>query len=199
MSDDWRIRITVTEGGDNLLDRLGNELGEEARELARELEKRRLAVSRDGDDLFVYADTSAAATQAHAVVEAVLREEGIQATESKVEHWLDDEERWDDEPPGETWEQEEVEQGHAPWEVRVTLSSHAEASKLAEQLEAEDYHVVRRWKYLIVGVDSKEDAEALAGRLHGTVEPGGDLIWEVAPHNPFAIFGGLGSLGTPAG
>ncbi|HEY2373672.1 MAG TPA: SPOR domain-containing protein [Gaiellaceae bacterium] len=197
MSDDWRIRITVTDGDDNLLDRLGSELGDEARELARELKERRLAVSRDGDELFVYADTQAAATKAHDVIEAVLREGGVHATESKVEHWLDEEDRWDDEPPGETWEEEELEHGHAPWEVRVTLSSHPEARRLAEQLETEGYPVVRHWKYLIVGTASKEDAQALAERVHGEVEPGGELVWEVLPENPFAIFGGLGSSGAP--
>jgi len=199
MSDDWRIHITVSHGDDNLLDRLGLELDDEARELASELKERRLAVSRDGDELFVYADTQPAAETAHAVVEAVLRQEGIHATGSKVEHWLENEERWDDEPPGETWEEEEFEHGHAPWEVRVARATHADARRLAEQLEAEGYSVVRRWKYLIVGAASKEDAQALAERVHGEVEPGGELVWEVVPGNPFAIFGGLGGSGTPAG
>jgi len=199
MSDDWRIHITVADGNDNLLDRLGLELDDEARELAGELKERRLAVSRDGDELFVYADTPAAAAKAHRVIEAVLRQEGIKATESKVEHWLEHEERWDDEPPSETWEEEELDHGHAPWEVRVARASHAEARGLAEQLEAEGYSVVRRWRYLIVGTASKADAQALAQRVHGKVEPGGELVWEVVPGNPFAIFGGLGGSGTPGG
>jgi hypothetical protein len=199
MSDDWRIHITVSDGDDTLLDRLGLELDDEARELASELKERRLAVSRDGDELFVYADTQAAAAMAHGVIEAVLRQEGIHATETTVEHWLENEERWDNEPPGETWEEEELGHGHAPWEVRVTRASHAEARRLAEQLEAEGYSVVRRWRYLIVGAATKEDAQALAARVHGEVEPGGELVWEVVPGNPFAIFGGLGGSGTPAG
>ena len=44
-----------------------------------------------------------------------------------VEHWLDAEERWDSEPAGETWEEEDVERGYAPWEVRIQCASHAEA------------------------------------------------------------------------
>jgi hypothetical protein len=196
MSDDWRIHVTVKDDG-GLLDRLGLELDDEAAELANELKERRLAVSRDGDEIFVYADTQAAAAKAREVIEAVLRAEGIEAETSRVEHWLDDEDRWDDDPPGETWEDEELEHGHAPWEVRVALDSHGEARRLAEQLEAEGYSVVRRWKYLIVGTSSKADAEALADRVHGEVEPGGELIWEVVPGNPFAIFGGLGSTGAP--
>ena len=199
MSDDWRIHITVAEGHGGLLDRLGLDLGDEARELARDLQQRRLAVSRDDDEIFVYADTQAAAAKAHEVIEAVLREDGIEATTSKIEHWLEDEERWDDEPPDESWEEDEVERGYAPWEVRVELPSHTEARQLADQLEQEGYPVERRWQYLLVGTASREDAQALAERVHGEVEPGGELVWEVVPGNPFAVFGGLGGVGTPVG
>jgi hypothetical protein len=198
MADDWRIHITVEEQ-EGLLDRLGDVLGGEARELAGELEQRRLAVSRDGDELFVYASSQAEAVRAGEIIRAVLREQGIEAKTSQIEHWLDAEDRWDDEPPGETWEEEELERGYAPWEVRVALPSHREARELAEKLQNEGYSVERRWKYLIVGTGSKEDAEALAGRVHGEVEPGGELIWETVPGNPFAVFGGLGSSGTPTG
>jgi hypothetical protein len=197
MADDWRIRITVDEQADSLLERLGDALGGEAAELAAELEKRRLAVSRDGDELFVYASSQAEAERARAVIEAVLKAEKIEAKTSAIDHWLDAEERWDDEPPGETWEEEELERGYAPWEVRVTLPSHRGARELADKLEQEGYSLERRWRYLIVGADSKEDADALALRVHGEVEPGGELVWETVPGNPFAVFGGLGSAGTP--
>jgi len=196
--DDWRIHITVADDG-GLLDRLGLELGGEAADLARELEQRRLAVSHDGDDLFVYASSHAEASRAREVIEAVLRTEGLGANVGRIEHWLEDDERWDDEAPTDTWEEEQLDRGYAPWEVRVTLSSHGEARRLAEQLEDEGYAVERRWRYLIVGAASREDAEALAARVHGEVEPGGELVWETVPGNPFAIFGGLGGSGTPAG
>jgi hypothetical protein len=198
MADDWRIHITVEEQ-EGLLDRLGDALGGEARELAEELEKRRLAVSRDGDELFVYASSRGEAVRAGEIIDAVLREQGIEAKTSQIEHWLDEEDRWDDDPPGETWEEEELERGFAPWEVRVALPSHGAARELAEKLEGEGYSVERRWKYLIVGTASKEDAERLAERVHGEVEPGGELIWETVPGNPFAVFGGMGSSGTPTG
>jgi len=192
-SDDWRIHITVEDHAGGLLDRLGDALGGEAAELAQELEKRRLAVSRDDDELFVYASSSAEAERAREIVAAVLKEDGIEATTSKVEHWLEAEERWDDEPKGETWEEEELDRGYAPWEVRVTLPSHHEARRLADTLEQEGYSVERRWRYLIVGTDSKEQADALARRVHGEVELGGEVVWENVPGNPFAVFGGLGS------
>ena len=200
MADDWRIRIEVEdEQAPGLLERLGFALGDEASELAQELEKRRLAVSYDDDEVFVYASSRAEAERARAVIQAELRDLGIAAVTGPVEHWLEDEERWDDEPPDETWEEDELERGYAPWEVRISCKSHREARELADQLEQEGYSVERRWRHLIVGTASKEEAEALAARLHGEVEPGGELVWETVPGNPFAIFGGLGGSGTPLG
>ena len=124
-------------------------------------------------------------------------EEGLDARVGPVEHWLHDEERWDDEPAEPTPEEELLEEGIAPWEVRVELDSRREAEELAERLEAEGYGVVRRFRYLIVGAASKEEAEALAERLHGEVEPSSAYVWENVPQNPFVVFGGLGGSGTP--
>jgi hypothetical protein len=193
--DDWRIRIEVEEEehATGLLDRLtGGDLSPEASELAKALEVHRLAVSQDDSTVFVYASTRSAAEQAHTLVLAELQAHGIEATTSAVEHWLDEEDRWDDEPSGETWEEEELDRGFAPWEVRVECPSRQEAGELAKQLEAEGYKPERRFQYLIVGAASREDADALATRLHGEVEAGGEVVYEVEPSNPFAIFGGLG-------
>ncbi len=190
--DDWRIRIELDdERAGGLLERLGLDLGSRARELARELEHERLAVSRDDDTVFVYASSAASAGRARAVVEAELGEAGIAPRSVRLEHWLAEEERWDDEPADGGWEEETLEHGYAPWEVRVQCASHGEASALADRLEAEGLPVVRRWRFVIVGATSREEAAALADRLHGTVEPGGELVWEVLPQNPFAVFGGL--------
>jgi hypothetical protein len=114
-----------------------------------------------------------------------------------IERWIDEEDRWSDDPPGETWEEEAIERGFAPWEVRVTLATHGDARAMADRLEQEGYAVERRWQFLIVGTSSKEEAEALAARVHGEVEPGGEVVWETVPGNPFAVFGGLGGAGTP--
>jgi len=191
--DDWRIRIEVEDGrAGGLLDRIGAELDDEARELARDLEQRRLAVSRDGDEIFVYASSRAEAERAREVIDSQLRSLGGRARASTIEHWLDDEDRWDDEPPGETWEEEELDRGYAPWEVRVNCRSHGDARALAQTLESEGYRPVVRFRYLIVGAASKADADGLAARLHGEVEAGGEVVWETSPGNPFAVFGGLG-------
>lgn len=143
----------------------------------------RFSVSRDGDDVFVYANTYAEARRAA----------GLIGGETRIDRWLEDEERWDDEAPGERWEQEELDEGFAPWEVRVDAGSRHAARELAEQLEGEGYRPVRQWSFLIVGTGSREEAETLAARLHGSVEAGGELVWETMPGNPFAVFGGMGT------
>ena len=192
--DDWRVRIELEEErhATDFLARLGLDLGSEARELAKDLEDHRLAVSNDSDTVFVYAATRDAARKAKGIVEAELRERSLHASEVRVEHWLHEEDRWDDEAPGPDIEEELLEEGYAPWEVRIERESVDEARELADQLEKEGYGVVRRAHYVIAGTATKEDAEALAARLHGEVEPGGELVYEVTPQNPFAIFGGLG-------
>ncbi|HEY7017806.1 MAG TPA: SPOR domain-containing protein [Gaiellaceae bacterium] len=194
MSDDWRIRVELGEAAhaESLLGRLGLDLGtDEAKHLAKELEGRRLAVSNDEDTVFVYVNTPAEAKSARAIVEAELGDEGIEG-EVVTEHWLPEEERWSGEPPDETWEEDEVERGFAPYEVRVELESHDKADQLADQLEGEGYDVERRWRYLIVGAGSEEEADKLAKRLHGQVQAGGEVVWEATGPNPFAVFGGLG-------
>jgi hypothetical protein len=190
--DDFRVRIELREAG-GLLDRLRDGLSTEAGELAKELEQHRLAVTHDEESVFVYAASLRQAEQARQVVEAELRELDVEPVLVAIEQWLPEEERWDDEAPGGDADEDVLARGYAPWEVRVTAKSADEARDLAERLEAEGYGVVRRWRYVLAGAASREDAEALAQRLHGQVEPGGELVWEVTPANPFAlVLGGLG-------
>jgi hypothetical protein len=200
VKDDYRIRIEVDdENAGGLLERLGLGLSGEAADLASDLEARRLVVSRDGDDLFVYAASYAEAENARSVIQAELRDNEIAAVTGPVERWLDEDDRWSDEPPSETWEEEAIERGFAPWEVRVQMASHGDARDLGDRLEQEGFAVERRWRYLIVGTATKEEADALAARVHGEVEPGGELVWETVPGNPFAVFGGMGGSGAPIG
>jgi len=193
--DDWRVRVELEEErhATDFLARLGLDLGSEARELAKELEAHRLAVSNDADTVFVYAPTRDAARKASRIVKAELGDLGLEAREAEIEHWLHDEDRWTGEPPGQDTEEELLQEGYAPWEVRVESDSLEAARELAEQLEKEGYGVVRRFHYVIAGTATKEAAEELAVRVHGEVEPGGELVYEVTPQNPFAIFGGLGT------
>ncbi|MGH2934403.1 MAG: hypothetical protein ACRDL2_07805 [Gaiellaceae bacterium] len=70
MADDWRIRIEVEDVTDTLLERLGVDIDDEAREVAGALERHRLAVSRDGDEIFVYASSRREAENALALIGA---------------------------------------------------------------------------------------------------------------------------------
>ena len=195
--DDWRLRIELgSEGARGLLGLLGL-VDTDADDLAHDLRDQRLAVTHDEDTVFVYAASPAQLEQARPALEAKLAELGAQPQLVRREHWLDDEDRWDDEPTVESIEDETAEHGFAPWEVRIPCRSHAEAKELALRLEADGFGVVRRWSYVIAGTRTQEEAEELARQLHGQVEPGGELVWETTPGNPFAIFGGLGGAGTP--
>ncbi|TML85642.1 MAG: hypothetical protein E6G09_05220 [Actinobacteria bacterium] len=154
--DDWRIRIELPdeEVAQDLLARLGLRQSD-AEELADELREHRLAVSQDGDTVFVYAATGMQAEQAARIVESELDDLGLTPTRFVTERWLRDEER--------------------------------------QQLRSEGYDVSRTFTYVIAGAGSREEAVELARRIHGEVEPGGELVYEVQPQNPFAVFGGLGT------
>jgi hypothetical protein len=192
--DDWRVRVELPDegGAQDLLGRLGLRQSD-AEELADELREHRLAVSRDDDTVFVYAATGMQAEQAGRVIESELNDLGLAPSRFVTERWLHEEERWNDDPEGPDVEEELLQRGYAPWEVRVEADSLREADELAEQLRGEGYDVSRTFTYVIAGTGSREEAVELARRVHGEVEPGGELVYEVQPQNPFAVFGGLGT------
>jgi hypothetical protein len=192
--DDWRIRIELPdeEGARGFLENLGL-ARRDAEELAGELREHRLAVSRDEDTVFVYAASGMQAEQASRIVEEELQESDWEPKRFLIEHWLDDEDRWDDEPPTTDTEHDLLSRGYAPWEVRIECESLAVAGDLAEQLRSEGYGVSHTFNYVIAGTHTRAEAIELARRVHGEVEPGGELVYEVQPQNPFAVFGGLGT------
>ncbi len=195
MADDWRVRIELADEAsrERFVHLLAEGLSPQGADRVQALHGDHLSVSGDGANLFVYADSPMQAERAHTVILAELEHHAIVASTSGVEHWLAAEERWDNEPAGETWEEEFSAQGYAPWEVRVTCRSRNEALEFATQLEVEGYRPIRRWKHLIVGADTRDDADLLAARLDGDVEPGGAVVWEEAIDShvvrPFAFFG----------
>ena len=195
VAEDWRVRVELDdeEARTRFTQLLQDGLSPLGADLAQQLAGGHVSVSGDDENLFVYADSPAQAEQAHKVILAELDHHGLTATTSGVEHWLADEERWDNEPAAEDWEDEVSDKGYAPWEVRVTCHSRHDAIALEEQLESEGYRPIRQWKHLIVGTDTQEDAEPLAARVHGEVEAGGAVVWEEAIDSklvrPFAFFG----------
>lgn len=176
----------------------------------------RIAASVGNGNVFLYAATREAAREAERVARDVLAERGLDA-DLALDRWHPLEERWEDEnvplPRSEAERRDELERaradetaesqttGVAQWEVRVELPSHDDAELLGERLEREGLAVVRRWTFLLVGANNEVEAEELAGRLEAEappgatvhVEPGGGIVWQVLPRNPFAVFGGLGT------
>jgi hypothetical protein len=201
VADDWRVTIALSDAEDAR--RVLGDLHE--REVHDEIGSR-VAVSSDGPNLFLYADTRRAAEAGERALAGVLGEHGPAGTPT-LERWHAVEERWED-PSVELSSDEEADRaeandeaesiatGVAQWEVRVELDSPRAAEALAEQLDGEGLSVVRRSSYLLVGANDEDEAKELAARLgaEGTVhvEPGAGVAWQLMPRNPFAIFGGLG-------
>ena len=209
MADDWRLTVTLPDAGGAR--RVVHALHE--RDVRQELRDElggRVAVSADGPNVFLYADTRRAADAAGRTVAAVLAEEGLEAL-PHLDRWHPIEERWEDAslplPATDEERREEraradaadeatsVETGVAQWEVRLELASPKDAEALADELEGEGYSVARRSEFLLVGANSRGDAEELAARLESRgrvhVEPSTGVAWQLLPTNPFAVFGGL--------
>src|SRR5918911_3856463 len=138
--DDWRIRVELPDeaGARGVLERLGL-ARRDAEDLADELREHRLAVSRDGDTLFVYAASGMQAERASGVIEQELQDMGLSPARLVTERWLAGQERWDDEAPAPDSEEELAGRGYAPWEVRVECATLADARRLAGGLRGEGY------------------------------------------------------------
>jgi hypothetical protein len=214
MADDWRVTIDFDDEGD------GTQLAEWLAAVDLEGEERtslgdRVIVSRDGPRVYLYADSAAPAREVLRTVSARIEQEGHAAV-TTLERWHPVEQVWKDDsvPMPDTPEElaaehdrfqareaaESAETGAAQWEVRIELGTHEETVALAERLESERIPVVRRHTFLLAGAANEDDARELAERIRGEapgsakveVEPGGGMVWEVAPRNPFTFFGGLG-------
>jgi hypothetical protein len=212
VADDWRLTVALRDEREAL------DLIEALRDF--ELEGRgefgeRVIVSHDGAQVFFYADSEERLGHARELVDEALSRLGLGAMIS-VTVWHPIEQRWEsaDLPLPRTEEEKEQERqvrlaretqeslatGFAEWEVRVELESHHDTLALARRLESEGIPVVRRYTFLLVGAANEDEAGALAERLRAEapagarihVEPGGQMVWEVAPSNPFVVFGGLG-------
>jgi hypothetical protein len=214
MADDWRVTIDFDDEGD------GTQLAEWLAAVDLEGEERstlgeRVVVSRDGPRVYLYTDAAEPARELLRTVSARIEQEG-RAAVTALERWHPVEQAWKDgsiplpESPEALEEERErlqdreaaesAETGAAQWEVRIELASHEDTVTLAERLESEGIPVVRRHTFLLAGAANEDDARALAEQLRGEVpegarvevEPGGGMVWEVAPRNPFTFFGGLG-------
>jgi hypothetical protein len=217
MAEDWRVTIPTGSSDDGLVARALEGLRE--REVEREARERlggRIAVSRDDDHIYLYADAEAAAREAGRLVTSLLTEhELVLEGDVSVERWHPIEERWEDAsvalPSTDAEVRTEEERrdadedaearatGEAPWEVHIEFSEHDDADAFGDRLEQEGYAVVRRWTFLLVGAEDEDAARDLAERLREEapagariqVEAGAGPVWDVYGNNPFAFLGGL--------
>src|SRR5436305_174020 len=123
-AEDWRVRVRLEEGGGWSHDGLGaRSLGEDVSAALGD----RVAVSRDGDELFLYAATEEAARAAEKVVRDDLAQHGGGGS-VELTRWHDEAEEWRpaDEPLPATDEERAAE--HA---ARVAREDAATASDRA--------------------------------------------------------------------
>ena len=212
--DDWRITVTFEDEG--LLHRLGEHLRENS--FAKEVSARlgdRVVASVDGLTMFVYADSENTARAAQAAIAELLPAKHLAAT-TALHRWHPVEERWEEPSAAvpRTPEEEAAEHarheddeakesaavGYAEWEVRVELPSHRETIAFADRLEADGIPAVRRWKFLLVGAATEDDANTLAQRIVADAPAGAEVhaqasgaaVWETGGGDRFAFLGGLG-------
>ena len=176
MADDWRVTVTFRDEAD-VQQAVRSVREHEVEDDVRSRLGHRVAMSVDGPTVFLYAGTEDTAREADRVVREVLAQHQVSA-EFTLDRWHPLEEEWEDVsvPMPDTAEQRAAEHrrlidaetqqslaaGQAGWEVRVDLPSHRQAVELAERLQAEGRSVIRRWKYLVVGINNEDDANALA-------------------------------------
>lgn len=158
--------------------------GEEAEALRDDLRQAALGVvglagamvTRDGQTVFLYADTEHEARAAEALVRRL-----APAAEVHVTRWHPIEEAWKDAalPLPATLEEEAAEraaheaaereeaalEGDVDWHVVCHLPSRGAAIDLERALAGEAVFVRRRWRYVVAGALTEERAEELCERV----------------------------------
>jgi hypothetical protein len=181
--EDFRVEVELDD------EQYGYSLWERLRALHLDDEARRrlgksVVVTRDGSRLFLYAPDEGGAREAERVIRGLIDEDALSA-DIAVRRWHPVEEDWEDVsvPLPNTTEEERAEytgrvadetreavaEGDFDWQVVVHLPSRDDAGELAERLAAEGLGVAHRWRYVVVGAVTEEEAEELAGRLRSEV------------------------------
>jgi len=202
-STDWRVTISLT--GQAHVEQARQSISEqEVEQDVRQKLGRNIVVGAGDSEIFLYAGTELAATEAEQTAREVLGQLGIEA-EFALHRWHPIEEEW--QSPDVAMPQTEAERqaehqrledaetadsvaaGSAGWQARVELESHREAVALAHKLQGEGHPVVRRWKFLVAGANNEDDAQALAEHIRQEAPPGTTVVAEPAGVRlPFIAF-----------
>jgi hypothetical protein len=192
-ADEFRVEVDLDddEHGYSVRERLkALDLDDEARERLG----RAVIVSRDGARLFLYAGTEEQARAAERVVRELIGAEELTA-EIRVTRWHPIEEAWKDAsiPLPQTDEERRAEyarreateaaeaqaEGQYDWHVVAHLPGRDEAGELEERLASDGIPVARRWRYVVAGALTEEQAHELARRVQAESPPGTDVSVEV--------------------
>jgi hypothetical protein len=183
--DEWRVEVSLDrdEHADTLSGALHDlRLDDEARKLLGGS----VVVTRDGPQVFIYAWHEQGAEEAERVVKGIMDDEKLVGTVRQTrwhpvaEEWKDASEPLPDDEAARLQEMHEAEaegwretkSGQYPWEVLIELPHIRDTQKVAEQLRLEGLPVKRRFRYLLVGATSEDDATELGKRLEGEVPEG---------------------------
>ena len=208
-ADEWRVEVELEN------EEHGSSLGDRLRALSFDDNARKrlggsVIVTRDGSSVFLYAWHEPSATEAERVVRDLMEQDKL-AGQVNLMRWHPVAEQWRpaDEPLPESEselraeEHVRAEQGrreredqHAfPWEVVIDVPRLRDVWDVAGDLEERGLPVKRRWKYLLIGVDT-EDAAVELGRELQTQLPEGSHIGirgnpDTLPHPVFTQLGNL--------
>jgi len=203
-ANDWRVTVRLSEAGQagKAVEHLSTHKVED--EVHRRLGGRVVVGTSGGNEVFLYTRTRDSAAAARQSVAELLAVHGLQA-EYTIERWHPVAEEWEaadvslPSTPAEVQaERQELDAsetsdslagGVALFEIRVQVPAHRDAVALAARLQAEGYSVVRRWRFLVVGANNADQAEAFAARIRPEVPAGAVLsIEEVGPRRPYTVF-----------
>jgi hypothetical protein len=190
-NEDWRVEINLDDKHE------GYDFGERLRsqdlaEDARERLGKRVYVSRNGTQLFLYAGSEQQAREAELVVRGLVVADDLNAEFAGVTRWHPVEQEWKEAsiplPRTETEirqelerkeeaEREELEEeGSYDWLVKINLPSAADAEQIAETLDEAGHPVHRIWRWVTVDVLTEEIGNELISSLQESL-PADAEIW----------------------
>jgi hypothetical protein len=207
--DEWRVEVELD------ADEQGRSLGERLRALDLDDQARKrlgssIIITRDGPHLFLYAWHEESAREAERVVRELMEEDGLAGQVSLVrwhpvaEEWrpaseplpqTESEIRAEERRHEQAAELEKAETGEYPWQVVIDLPSVRSTRDLADELVGRGLPVKRRFKYLIVGAPTEEEAMEVGRSLEGNVPDGSHVSVRGTPEGltspGFVLLGNL--------